>query len=472
MIDSIVFFIKTIILSIWALFIQNSFVIGLEGQPTSFLPHEAKNDNEKYVSELVFRKLFKYDNDTLIYDLVSSVDKSKDNLEYKIKLKDDIYWQNGNPITSKDIIYSISLYENLINSMDIEKLSDKEVKIKLNTPLAILPNLLTFGIEPADIPYQDKFGPIGSTSFVITNISHEREKIEGVTVVSTQPNKTFNKISFKFYDNQNDLKTAYKLGEIESFYSDTEYNTKDLDEYNATFLGRYFVLLFNTNKPVFQDVKTRNKLKDSLNVTNLLETENYYRTSLLAEGPISNTIYTKDSLKLPNYVFNTKLDLTEAKLLEEMNILLPNNKDGTQIEPFLREYWEKNLNIKLIVQYLPMDEIIDKVRTGDFDMVFVGHEISPDPDRYAYWHSSQVKNLNLGRFSDLRSDKALEEGRKTNSLEERLKHYHIFQNVFETKTPAIFLYHPGKYLYVTKSKSKFLTLPKKLYYPWDIVKNL
>src|SRR3990167_6547036 len=103
-------FILNIILAISTLIPQSSISIGLVGQPETLLPHEANTDSEEIISDLIFRKLFKYEEGKLMPDLAENYEVSDDKRQYIIKLKDDIYWQDGMPITTNDILYTLTLH--------------------------------------------------------------------------------------------------------------------------------------------------------------------------------------------------------------------------------------------------------------------------------------------------------------------------------------------------------------------------
>ena len=218
-----------------------------------------------------------------------------------------------------------------------------------------------------------------------------------------------------------------------------------------------------------QDQDTREILSKSLDIKSLLQ-NNYYSKSIQAQGPISYSPYTKENFLTHQYDPNAKLTPVHKNALPNLTILLPNNPDGRQIQIFLTESWEKNLGVKLTFEYLTLAELFDRARDGTLDVAFTGFETSPDPDLYDFWHSSQVGNLNIAKFKDPRADRALEEGRQNATYETRKEHYAIFQDAIAVKIPAIYLYHPGEYLYNSTKKS--LPLPKKIYYPTDIVKNL
>jgi peptide/nickel transport system substrate-binding protein len=462
--------ILNIFLAIATLIPQSSISIGVTGNPVSFLPHEAQITSEQMVSDLVFRKLFKYRGGELVNDLVEDWSTSEDKKTYNIKLKNDIYWQDGEPITSNDIIYTLTMNRSLRDEMEIEKISDKEVSISLQTPNAILPSLLTFGIEPAHLPNQQKLMPVGSTSYRLSRTIMERDKLQGLILQSFAQGKQYNKIYFNFYDTDNDLKIAYKLGEISAFFSNTEFDYPHVNSQPVTFIGRSFSLIFNTASKELSSPEVRSILAKSINVEELLK-RNYYKNSLIAQGPISYSAYTRENFKTPYYDATAKLTESQKTLFEdELKILLPNNQDGRQLEDFLKASWQNQLGLKLEFQYYDVSELIDKGRAGEFDVILVGHEVTPDPDRYTFWHSTQTRNLNLANFIDLRADKALEEGRHTFAFDDRILHYNIFQDVMFTKVPAVFLYHPGTFLYTSEKTP--IPLPEKVYTPSDILENL
>lgn len=458
-----------IVLALATLVPKSGISVGIVGQPNNFLPHNVTSDGEKIVSQMVFRSLFKYQDGELKTDLLSNWSVSDDLTTYNLKLKDGVKWQDGTPITSNDIIYTLTLYESLINEMDIEKISQKEVQIKLSSPTSMLPSIMTFGIEPAHLANQSKLQPIGSTSYRILFVQKERDYVQNVILQSFAENKQYDRIKINFYKNENDQQTGYKLGEINAFLSNSDILLPGTNKINLTYLGRYFVLLFNTQKPELEPVENRKVLESALDIESHLK-QHYYENAILAKGPLSETFAGKATLFESSYNPNASLTTSQSSMMAKLSILLPNNNDGRQIETLLKTSWEKKLGINLEIEFLNLEEIVNRGRKGEYDVLFIGHETSPDPDRYAFWHSTQIDKLNFAGFVDLRADKALEEGRKTFDEAERTKHYSIFQDVLSTKVPAVFLYHPGSYLYISEKKD--INLPKGIYYPSDILKNL
>lgn len=461
-----------ILLLITTIFPQKTLIFGYIEKPKSFIPSEIKNDTEKSVSKLIFRQLYKYNDGVLKEDLVDSTKISDDLKTYNIKIKPNQYWQDGKEITSNDIIYSITKYDALIKDMSIEKIGNYEIKITLSTPTKILSSFLTMGIEPSHIKNNPKLNPIGSTSFYVSKITSEQNIVRKVTLQSFEKNKQYNRIQFKFYDKDENLETAFKLGEINAFISKRDYQfEKGVDRKNISFIGRQYTILFNTTKSTLKDPEVRLKLAQLLDIEKLIKTQHFFEKNLISQGVISHSYATKETSIPPIYDPTVKLTKSEVDNIKKLEILLPNNEEGEQIKSFIEESWGKDYDIELVFEFLDFEDLISKAHDGSFDVLFIGIETTPDPDRYIYWHSTQIDNgLNLAHFEDPRADKALVEGRQTSNQEERIKHYSIFQDVIETKVPAVFLYHPGTTLYTSNKID--ISLPKILYYPWDIFQNL
>ena len=82
-----------IALAIFTFIPQNYLAIGLTEYPSALLPHKAQNDTEQMISDILFRKLFKYDDGELKNDLVNTWTLSEDKTYYEFELKENIYYR-------------------------------------------------------------------------------------------------------------------------------------------------------------------------------------------------------------------------------------------------------------------------------------------------------------------------------------------------------------------------------------------
>ncbi len=86
----------------------SSFTEGVTLQPKSFLPHQATNSNEKTVSSLIYRGLFKYDiYGTIVPDLAETWKTSADGISYTVTIKKGQKWSDGTPILAEQFKLSL-----------------------------------------------------------------------------------------------------------------------------------------------------------------------------------------------------------------------------------------------------------------------------------------------------------------------------------------------------------------------------
>jgi peptide/nickel transport system substrate-binding protein len=120
----------------------------------------------------------------------------------------------------------------------------------------------------------------------------------------------------------------------------------------------------------------------------------------------------------------------------------------------LQESWsEIGVQIDAVLQ--PEQDIQSgAIARHDYDMLLYGISIGPDPDVFAYWHSSQADlqqqtRLNLSEYSSKTADESLEAGRTREGNDLRRAKYEPFLEAWQSDAPAIALYQP-RFLYVVQ----------------------
>ena len=144
-------------------------------------------------------------------------------------------------------------------------------------------------------------------------------------------------------------------------------------------------------------------------------------------------------------------------------IAYPNDSVFEQVANELTTYWKEKYNIDFEVEGIDMidiDSVFEAIE--DFDAIIIGSEISPDPDQFSFWHSTQIESpgLNITGYTSIRADTALEEGRKAFEIEERKKHYNVLQETLANDVPIITLYRQILFLNTLKKFS----YPRNTYY--------
>src|SRR5262249_21433296 len=92
-------------------------------------------------------------------DLAASITASNDGLVYAVKLRGDVLWQDGIPLTSADVVYTFNLMQdpafpgradlhNFWQTVEVDAIDEHTVRFRLAQPLAAFLDYLRIGILP------------------------------------------------------------------------------------------------------------------------------------------------------------------------------------------------------------------------------------------------------------------------------------------------------------------------------------
>ncbi|MEK7061905.1 MAG: ABC transporter substrate-binding protein [Patescibacteria group bacterium] len=302
-------------------YIQNTKVVpavggayaeGIVGQPRFINPiYGETNDIDRTLIDLVFSGLMAYNqNGKIVKELVDDYKISNDGKIYYFTLKDNAFWQDGKPLTSDDVIFTIKTIQNSdyksplrANWIDvnIEKTSDKSFSFTLksaynsfleNTTIKIIPKHIWENILPESFALSSyNLQPIGSGPYSFKNLKQtESGFIKNIDLVANR--KYYNKIpfisniSFQFFEKKEDLIKAANAKTIDGFSlaaldNNETKNGKEIrqgwtqDEKFSTYylsLPRYFAVFFNTQKTkLFSDINLRKALNYAIDKNKIIE---------------------------------------------------------------------------------------------------------------------------------------------------------------------------------------------------------
>jgi ABC-type transport system substrate-binding protein len=279
-----------------------TFKEGILGQPRFINPiYLSNNDVDRDLVELLFSGLMKYnEKGEIVNDLVETLEIKEDGKLYEIKLKKDIFWHNGEKITSDDIVFTVNVLQNPEYKspqairwlgINIEKITDNIIQFRLKKPYSgfletltekIVPKHIFEDISPKELPWYFSSKEyiendlIGSGPFKFKKISQDRETgyIKFLTLKSNENyfgKKPFiSEISFEFFSNENDLLKYLSKGKIDGFLVSDSNGAKDTleNKFNAYSLSlpRYFAVFFNQSPPEDKsDILTSKDVRMALN---------------------------------------------------------------------------------------------------------------------------------------------------------------------------------------------------------------
>ena len=510
-------FITGALLFLWRL--ENLFLIeiptqggvineGVIGTPRFINPLIAVSDADRDMTALIYSGLMRTDNNgDLIPDLAEKVDISKDGLVYTFTLKDNLKWQDGKPITSSDILFTIQQAKDptlkspkraLWEGVDVSAPDEKTIKFTLkkpyspfleNTTMGILPKHLWQGATSDQMIFSNfNINPVGSGPYKINKVNRNSSGI--ITSYELVPNKNFalgepyiSKFVMYFYLSEKDLINAYQKGEIDNISGLSPLTINNIKGNGSVlktmFLPRIFAVFFNQNNAkIFSQKEVREALDMATDRKKIIDdvlagygTELNYPLPPGVLGSINNNNDTnkdfsiekaKEILKNNGWTFNDGEKVWEKKIKKETMKLefslatsdAPDLKNAAEI---IKKNWtESGAKVNLSVFELG-DLNQNIIRPRKYDALLFGEIVGRDPDPFVFWHSSQRNDpgLNIALYTNPKVDKILEEARRTTDEAERIKKYEDFQKELVDETPAIFLFSPD-FLYLVSSKIRGL----------------
>ena len=153
------------------------------------------NPADRDVDSLVFSGLIKFDSRGLPQpDLAESWGATPDGTVYNFTIRSNAVWQDGTPVTSDDVIFTIDLIKSssffpqdikdLWNQITVTKLDDENLKFTLPEPFAPFLDYLTFGILPKHILASAPAGQLASANFNISPVGSGPYKFDHFVVES------------------------------------------------------------------------------------------------------------------------------------------------------------------------------------------------------------------------------------------------------------------------------------------------
>ena len=348
---------------------------------------------------------------------------------YRFYLKNNLLWNDDKKFSASDINYEFD---------DVKiKIVDKNViDFYLSKPLAIFPTYLSKSLIRPPLIGIAGFYKLGG--FKILNGSLKE--------LTLAPNtKNLQTIKYKFYNNESNLVTAYKRGEINKMtltkksVVDTFANWKNSQIVKSVDYSRLLTLFFNNQGKTFAN----KDIKDAFSMT--IDYQKLADLGEIARGPIPPISWAYNpNLKTSAYDIETatKIIKKEIEASESAQLNLLTSFDYYDAADSIAEEIKKT-GLKIDINMISYDH------PDNFDLLLVFWKVPQDPDQYYFWHSTQ-KEGNIGNYKNVKIDKLLEDGRSTINIEEREKIYLEFQKIIQDDPPALFLYYP--YVYTIKRK--------------------
>ena len=484
-----------------------------ETVPARFVnPVIAVSQADQDIAALVYSGLMRARADgSFVPDLAERYAISEDGTTYTFVLRDGATFHDGTPVTSADVLYTISLAQNPdIKSprrADWEGVSvaapdARTVVFTLphayapfieNATLGILPKHLWSAVEPAQFAYNAlNTHPVGSGPFKVANT--KTDATGAATRFDLAPFSRFTlgkphlaRISFIFFPNDEAMMKAFAAHQIDAIAgispSDLTALSRSVSLVEAP-LPRVFGVFFNENKnPILADKAVRTALSQAIDRTAIVKNA-LGGFGVAIDGPIPPGVVgaadpAEPLLFSPNGTSTAVADplLVSAarKTLEKggwefddatglwskkkqplsLKIATADSPELVATAQAVANAW-KAVGVSVSVQVYALSEFNNTVlRPRDYDAILFGEVVGRDADLFAFWHSSQRNDpgLNLALYVNSKADALLSDARATTDRDERDQLYERFAGLVKEDVPAAFLYSP-EFLYILPGELK------------------
>ena len=498
-----------------------TLINAMAGEPSNLIAMIAGDSASSAIAGNIFNSLIKYD-ENLDYtpELAESWKISNNQKTITFKLKKGLKWQDGEPLTSSDVLFTWKLITNPKTRTPYA--ADYQLVKK-----ALTPDPLTFKITYADsyAPALDTWAslhilpkhilknedinntffsrnPIGSSYYKLNDwISGQQvtliannKSTSGPPLIKKLISRIIPDTSSQFLELTADNIDLMNINPIQ--YQRVFPARKDLQKKIGLYkeLGNgYTYLGFNLKKAPFNDIKVRQAINYAI------DKEEVIKGVLLGLGESISSPYKpgtrwnnpnlkpypynpSKALKLlsdAGYIKNDKgILLKDGKPLK-FEIITNQNKQREMTAVLIQRRLQE-IGIKVSIRVIEWASFVNRfIKTGDFDVVVLGWSLSLDPDQYNIWHSSQQGpgQFNFLGYSNKNVDKLLEVGRKELNILKREKIYHEFSKYLLEDSPIVYLY-AGYGLSAVHKRIKGIkqpTPPAGIYhnsYDWFIPKPL
>lgn len=469
----------------------DTYTEGTIGRVNSMNPLFATTDSEKALSHLLFSNLATIDySGNIGGGLASTIRKSENGRIWTIKLRENLKWSDGEPITNEDVIFTTSLiknssaatvYDSNLSGVKVTELETGEIEFALPSIYADFDTMLNFPIVPKHIlgeadpktlvEHSFSTNPITSGAFTFNATQNTSAEDEKIIYLSANPyyykgKPLLDSFAIHAYSNKDALIKGLNSGKITATAaltpSESSLVTSSVMQEKQTAVGSGVYAFLNTSSANLKNKSFRRAIKRAVDLEAV-------RAAAPSE-PILDYPFVSSQIKLSHYPELLAHDSEAAagvfdKLLDEageagihLNIATVNSGYMPAVaEAFANELRSYGLDVSVTPYDENQDFIGSVISKRNYDILIYKIELGVDPDVFPYYHSSQASKsgLNLSNFKNSIVDELILGARETTDNALRVAKYESFLDYWVDEVPAIGLYQTNMSYFFNKNVRTF-----------------
>jgi peptide/nickel transport system substrate-binding protein len=454
------------------------------GEPSNLVAMIAGDSASSAIAANIFNTLIKYDeNLNHAPELASQWIISDDQKTITFKLKENLFWADGTPLTSDDVLFTWRLVTDpntrtpyasdylLVKDAQTPNKQTFTVTYEQNyapaldtwASLQILPKHVLKDEDINNTFFSRK--PTGSGYYQLdqwingqqVTLKRNKNSTQGQALIEKLTSRIIPDTSSQFLELIADNIDLMNINPIQ--YQRVFPSREDLKQKIGLYkeLGNgYTYLGFNLKQAPFNDPKVRQAMNYAINKEEIIKGVLLGLGEAIASPYKPGTRWDNESLspypydpckalallKEAGYQKNTAGILVKDGKPFEFEILTNQNKQR-EMTAVLVQRRLKEIGIDVKIRVLEWASFINRfIKTGDFKAVVLGWSLSLDPDQFNIWHSSQQGpgQFNFVGYENPRVDELLELGRRELDNDKREEIYHEFSKLLLEDSPIVYLY--------------------------------
>lgn len=453
-------------------------VLNIAMSPADTLnPLENKVANVTQVLNLIYEPLFRLDSTLApVPVLVQDFEYSLEGKALTLVLKEGILFQDGTPLTSEDVSYTVdaikdseaSPYKPLVMPIKRTSAADEwTITIYYDEPYAFALNDLTFPIVSKAYMKSKSYSnmvPVGTGPYAFVDYQ-EMQHMDLAAYDGWHGGSVYVEAIHAIAMNETtNMETLFDQHLIDvmnpSKFNWLKYSDKEDQRIESYATGNYDFIGFNMNKELFQDKELRKAFAYAIDKDEIIYNQ-FINHAIAVETPVIPGSWFKSEADM-TYTYSPDIAISmlssqlysdgdgdgffdEKDIVDETKfntielVMLVNGASSirTSVAPIIEQYIEA-IGFDVVVDIVDSSVYYERVATGDFDLLFGGWQMSSKPDYVALFSTLGTQNY-FGYTSD-EMDLTLKSTVSAYDSETVKQRVRDFEDIFIEDMPYISLY--------------------------------